>query len=234
MSNWDKITLYKFQQINAIAARKNVSDIDKALFSVCAVHNLTEHQLDNTDLRKAGKLVDRTKRILETPFVLGASSRIGRYWLNYAIGSMTFGQYIELSHYLSAPNPVQTIQFVLASIGHRRFRKHKSDGHKGRADYFLLQRAELVMGSFTFLRERFMAFNKLYPNFFGLDPDTHGEVQGDTFNRRYGWIYSASQVAEYERITLDEAYGLPVTQAFNDLIYLKAKHKYEAEQLKRK
>lgn len=234
MSNWDKITLYKFQQVNAINARKDASDLDKTLFSICAVFNLTEHQLDNVGLRKAGKLAAITQRIFETPFVLGAASRIGRYLLNYDIGSMTFGQYIELSHYLSAPNQIQTIQFVLASIGRRRFRKHKSDGHKARADYFLLQRAELVMGSFTFLRERFKAFNKLYPNFFGLDPDTHGEVQGDAFNRRYGWIYSASQVAEYERITLDEAYGLPVTQALNDLIYLKAKHKYEAEQLKRK
>ena len=78
-------------------------------------------------------------------------------------------------------------------------------------------------------------FNKLYSNLFGLDPNTHnGDAQADGFNKRYGWIYSASQVAEYERITLDEAYGLPVCQAFNDLAYLKAKSSYEAEQIKRK
>jgi hypothetical protein len=234
MSAWDKITLFKFQQVNAINDRKDMSDMDKLLFSMCAIFNLTEYQMDNGGVKRANRLAKKVKKIFSTPFVPGPAKRIGRYLLNYDIDTMTFGQYIEISHYLSAPNPIQAIQFVLASIGRKRFDKYLSDGHKSRADYFLGKPVEPVIGSFTFLIERFKGFNKMYSNLFGIDPDTSGDVQADPFNRQYGWIYSASQVAEYERIPLDAAYGLPVCQAFNDLAYLKAKSKYEAEQLKRK
>jgi hypothetical protein len=34
-------------------------------------------------------------------------------------------------------------------------------------------------------------------------------------------------VAAYERISVEQAYKLPVKQALNDLVYLKAKQKYE-------
>ena len=51
------------------------------------------------------------------------------------------------------------------------------------------------------------------------------------FNRYYGWIYSATQVAEHERITLDQAFELPVLQFLNDLAYLKMFKKLEAKQM---
>jgi hypothetical protein len=65
-----------------------------------------------------------------------------------------------------------------------------------------------------------------------VDSDVVGNVQSDQFNKQYGWIYSATQVAQHEGLGLDRAYDLPVRQAFNDLLYLKAKGKYEMEQLR--
>lgn len=38
----------------------------------------------------------------------------------------------------------------------------------------------------------------------------------------YGWHYNAVQVAEHNRITPDEAYGLPYIRFLNDLSYIKA------------
>lgn len=232
MSIWNKITLYKFQQVNAINDRKDMPELDKLLFSICAVFNMTEYQLDNAGVKKAAKLTKKIKAIFDAPFAPGAVTRIGRYVPNYDPASFTFGQYIELCFYLSE-TPVQNIHYVLASISRHLFRKHKADNHSKKARYFLHQPMETVMGSYNLLVERFKAFNKGYSSLFGLDAETHGNAQGDVFNKRYGWIYAASQVAEYERIPLDDAYGLPIRQALNDLAYLKAKSKYEIAQLKK-
>ena len=50
-----------------------------------------------------------------------------------------------------------------------------------------------------------------------------GSSANDTgFNSLYGWFYSTKQVAEFNGISMDEAYKLPVVQAMNDLSYLKA------------
>jgi hypothetical protein len=51
--------------------------------------------------------------------------------------------------------------------------------------------------------------------------------------RDFGWIYQASLVAEFERISMEAVYDLPTIQFLNDLSYLKAKSEYDAEQLKK-
>jgi hypothetical protein len=81
------------------------------------------------------------------------------------------------------------------------------------------------------IRAGFLALNKEFGSLFGLDEEVHPQASRDSFmrefNTRYGWIYSASVVAEYEKISIDQTYKLPVKQALNDLVYLKAKSKYE-------
>jgi len=53
------------------------------------------------------------------------------------------------------------------------------------------------------------------------------------FMRYYGWIYQTELVADFEKITLEQSYELPLLQYLNDLAYLKAKGEYEAEQLRK-
>ena len=62
------------------------------------------------------------------------------------------------------------------------------------------------------------------------EPD---EVINDGFSRRFGWFYSAAEVAEYERITLEQAYNLGVVQFLNDMIYLRALGEHRLEQSKK-
>lgn len=232
MDNWNKISLYRFQQIDAINAKPGMSDIDKALFSACIIFNLTESQMNEIGAKKAMRLLNRTERIFSRPLKPGASTRIGKYLLNYDLPTLSFGQFIDLSFFLQSH--IQNAHYALASISRTLFKKYSADHHRRRADYFMEQGVEKIMGCLALLIERYRAFLGEYAGLFGLDAGTHGDAQGDVFNKRYGWIYSASQVAEYERITLEAAYALPVRQAFNDLAYLKAKSKYEAEQLKSK
>lgn len=65
----------------------------------------------------------------------------------------------------------------------------------------------------------------------GVSDDNAGSGS-NWFGESYGWIFSTAQVAEHERITLDEAFNLPTLQYLGDLSYIKAKARYEAEQIK--
>jgi hypothetical protein len=229
--NWSNISLAKFQQLDEINNRE-LEEIDKVLFSACIVFDKTEYEMDNEDPRKVVTMTTSMQKIFETPFNARSYAMIGKYLINYDISKMTFGQYIELAFFLSN-KPIQNAHYTLATISHKRFKKHTASDHRRKADYFLEQPVEKIMGALKLIGENFGEFNKEYKSLFGIDREVHGDVQEDVFNKRYGWIYSASQVAEYERITLDEAFALPIRQAFNALMYLKAKAKYEAEQLRK-
>lgn len=229
MNNWDKITLFKFQQVDEINNRKGISDIDRLLFTTCVVFNLTEYQLDNTPLKQAQKLIDKVSEIFSSEFNPPPQKKIGKYKMNYDPAKLTFGQYIDLSFFLQS-KPIQTAHYVLASMADKDAEKHKQ-----RAEYFLYQPIRKVVGSIALFIERFVVFNNEYKDLFGLDSEVTGqEAKVDFFNKRYGWLYSASQIAEYERISLEQALSLPIRQAFSGLGFLKAKAKYDHEQLKRK
>jgi hypothetical protein len=76
--------------------------------------------------------------------------------------------------------------------------------------------------------------DKKYPLLFDEKADDEQDGQmgiEQVFSKYYGWIFSTSQVAEHERITLDAAFELPVLQYLNDLAYLKMKGKVEKKQI---
>jgi hypothetical protein len=227
---WKNITLGKFQQIDKINAQP-LADIDKALYSACILFDMTEYEMDNEKPTKVVKMMAQMQRIYETPFVPRTTSRIGEYAINYDVSRITLGQYIELSFFISR-GPVDNAHYILATMASRWRKKRLTSEHRERADYFLTQPIEIVVGAINTIQESYAAFNKQYHLLFGVDPEVVGEVQNNDFNKRYGWIYSATQVAQHEGISLDEAYGLGIKQAFNDLLYLKAKSKYEMEQLR--
>lgn len=232
MNAWNKISLFKFQQIDKINATPGMSDMDKLLFSTCVIFDMTEYQLDNAGIRKASKLTKKVEKIFSTPFNTRPRKRIGRYFINHDISKITFGQFIELSFFLSQA-PIANAHYVMASLGHTWLKRARSGDHRRKAEYFRQRPVSEVIGGIALIQERFKEFTGEYKALFGLDREAMGDVQEDKFNKRYGWIYSASQVAEYERIPLDDAMGLPIRQALNDLAYLKAKATYEAEQLKK-
>jgi hypothetical protein len=67
--------------------------------------------------------------------------------------------------------------------------------------------------------------------FSGLFENSVGDAGNDgkgasRFVEYYGWQYSTTQVAEYYRIPLNEAYELPTIEYLNALSYLKAYRDY--------
>lgn len=241
MSKWNKISLFKFQSIDEINQR-DIPDIDKTLFAVCQVFNYTETRLDNLadtwlGKRKAARLIQKTADIFSSPFTPKPVKWFGKYKVEYNPANLTFGQYIELSYFLQSPKGdahIRNGHYILASIcNYPCILKRFSGNHPKKAAYFLTQPVENTTGTISVFIENFQAFNKEYSGLFGLSDTTSEEVKQDKFNKRYGWIYSATVLADYEKITLEQAYKLPIRQALNDLMYLKEKAAYDEQLLKK-
>lgn len=68
-----------------------------------------------------------------------------------------------------------------------------------------------------------------FAGLFSAGDDGEGADEGrsdrgsDGFMEVYGWHYQIALVAEYERITIAEAWNLTALNFLNDLAYLKAK-----------
>lgn len=222
--NWKNITLFQFQEADRINANPKIDELDKILFTTCAIFGLTEYQLDKMCPKKASVLINKTTQLFALPFEEKAYNRIGKYAIQYDVSKMNFGQYIELAYFLQS-NPIRTAHFIIASISRNYFQKYESKNHKKRAQYFQTQPVTKVIGSVKKLVEKFAEFNKEYPALFGL-PKEQEEQQSDSFNKSFGWQYSAREIANDMNITLDEAYNLQVREAMYCLSYLKAKGEY--------
>jgi len=232
MRSWKDISLFLFQRIDRINEDPSLDELDKVLYCTCEMFGLTDFQLGDMDRKKSSALIKRASDILSAKPEGKVRERIGPYRINYDPADMTLGQFVELRHFLQ--QPVHNGHLALASIAAYRDEPYKSDGHPLRADYFLRQPVTDLLASLNFFMNRFSEFIKSYNALFGLDEDMYADGQEvQQFNRRFGWIYSATTIADHERITLDQAYGLPIRQAFNDLIYLKELSRYEAEERKR-
>ena len=80
--------------------------------------------------------------------------------------------------------------------------------------------------------------NKKYNSLFGKrfvedEEGNEGEVERnvETFGERWGWVYNAELIKEFEGIKLDEVWNLSIIQALNGLAYLKDKARNEKEQI---
>ena len=230
---WSDITLSQFQLINSINESKDFDEMDKLLYTTGAIFDFTENQMVDMGAEKVKKYIAKTTYLFEHPFQKKPYKRIGKYFLEYNIERLRFGQFVEITYFVQG-DVLENAQSILASISHLPFLKNNSDNHRKISDYYLSKSVVQTMGALSCLLENYTEFNKEYSGLFELDEEGEDvEVKKDGFNETYGWIYSATQVAEHERITLEQAFDLPVRQALNDLSYLKAKRQYDEQQMKK-
>lgn len=228
---WRNISLEQFQFINAINDNHDFDELDKVMHTTLVVFNKTENEAVKMGVVKMRDMSEKTTNLFAKPFSPTKYSRIGYYILNYNIEKLRFGQYIELNYFLQK-DPIENAHYILASIAHLPLLNNNSKRHEAVRLCFLKKPISKIAGSLAHLIERFSEFNKEYSGLFDINDE--GEVPySDPFNKNYGWIYSATQVAEHERVTLEEAFDIPVRQALNDLSYLKAKKQYDENQLKK-
>lgn len=226
---WRNISVEMYQYINDIN-ETDMSDIDKILFTIVALTNSTENEIDNTHpltiIRLQKQLKKRFEELNETK---KECKRLKGFVFNYDIANVTFGQYIEVQHFLRQ-GYMKNIHFIASSIC-----KKKNMSHIQRAEEILKLPMLPILWNVAKFLDVFKDFNESYKGLFGVEDIEEEDLKPITnpFNEQYGWIFSAKKVAELEGITLEKAFDLPVIQAFNDLAYLKAYQAYENEIVKR-
>ena len=83
-----------------------------------------------------------------------------------------------------------------------------------------------------FLRS-FQELNSRFSSLYGNSEEQDGTGESiDEFQRSFGWVYNAKLVSEFEDISLDNVWKLPVIQFLNDLTYLRLKIEWDANKLK--
>jgi len=231
---WSKISVEMYQYINDIN-ESDMADDDKLLMTLTALTGRTEQQLDKLGTSKLGmirfvRLVNSLQNRFKALSKVGKPvDKISKYRFNYDIQKMRFSQYIEIQHFMKQ-GQIDSLHLVAASMCENEDISH----HQRAAD--ILQLPILpILWSVAEVVKVINEFNNEYKGLLGIDEEVDEELipEQNKFNDRYGWIYSAKKVADFENISLDAAFNLPVRQAFNDLAYLKELNNYEYELNKR-
>jgi len=231
---WSKISVEMYQYINDINDSEMPND-DKLLMTLTALTGKTERQLDKLGISKFGMvrftyLVNTLKKRLSALTETGKPvETINKCKFNLDIERLTFGQYIEIQHFFKL-GQIESLHLIAASMC-----ENEDIGHQQKA-YDILQLPFLpVFYNVVAMLEKIKVFNLEYKGLLGIDEDVDDDLKPEAskFNERYGWIYSAKSVADFENIKLDDAFDLTVRHAFNDLAYLKELNNYEYELNKR-
>ena len=209
---WWRISVEKYQNIKRIQATTS-DDIDRVAYLICVIYNKKESDVNLWAIKKFIRYTDKLNKLFKTtpkafPFF---SPR-----LQTDASKITLGQFVELQYWIKG-GVVFNLHFIAATL------LNKKDHEKER-ERMLKKSITSILFSVSKFFESWQKLLTSYSNLFEIGEDP-GEVH--PFSEQYGWIYSATKVAELEGITLDKAYDLPIIQALNDLAFLKSKQKFE-------
>ena len=234
--SWNGITVEMYQYLIEIQ-EADMDQLDKILYQITALCKTTEEKLNKISVKEFNRLSSSLAKKLDK-MEGKAVDKLKGFKFNYDFKNVTLGQYIEVNHFLRE-GQMNNLHYLAASIC-----KKKGLDHEQRANEILKLPVIPVSYSVAKYVEEFKKFNDSYKGLFGLDDEDEIDeiddvvefersLNKDDFNSRYGWIYSTKKVAEFAGIKVEEAYDLPVIQAFNYLSYLKAYNEWEKEQHKK-
>lgn len=216
------MTVAQFQRINEIN-ETTPDSIEQLGWMVCEVFGLTHDEVDSMSAKKFEKHAAKLQRMMQRK-----EPKFFRIPFETDATKITFGQFIEVQYWLRQSLPA-VLDLVAASILIDR------TDHKADAAWLRDQPLRKVLPPVQRFND---SLNELVASYKGLFDNEETEEEDEQvrpmrkgpdihpFIEQYGWIYSATEVAQHEGIKLDEAYALPVIQALNDLSYLKSKQQY--------
>lgn len=231
------ITMHQYYELQAIEARF-VDANERMARMVMLLCHMTYQQVNTLPPNRFRKISALITRKLSCDARYKPKKRIGRYRIDYVVTGYRFAQYIEIQHFAKAAG--KNIHNIIASAARPVWRK-KNDSklHGDIARYMLdekmidvLPAVERIVANVEALNKRFMPPEPVKTKE-ELEEETrlaaqkknaipvYGQSSGENFNSRYGWQYSAHQVAEYRRITVDEAEELSTIEALNYAQYLR-------------
>lgn len=203
--------------------------IEQLGYVLMEVHGYSYEQVDTMDRFRFMMKVDKLKRAVErreprTPW---------RIRFEEDATKITFGQFIECQYWLQQGELPLVLDLVAASIMHDRA-DHKKDAERiGKLPI------HHILAPVTRFAASLEALVQSYSGLFDKEEPEEEEEDlsapkmpsfGTTshpFIEQYGWIFSATMVAQHEGLRLMQAFQLPVIQALNDMAYLKSKRKFD-------
>ena len=212
------MTVAQLQYVNQID-KTTPDTIERLGWIVCHLFGKTEEQVNSMNEGKFFKLVAKVERMMAAK-----PSRLRKVVLQTDATKITLGQFIECQHWLKN-DLIQVLDLVAASIKIKRT-DHAADALKMKGKPFTLVLPKV--------NEFVLSMNSLIKSYSGLfeidDEEEAEERQPENvhpFLQQYSWLFSAKELADYNRISLNESYDLPILEAFNGLAYLKSKAAYE-------
>lgn len=213
------MNLAQYQRI-ASFYQQETNEIVQVALIVCDMWGLTYDEVDNM---KPAKFIKYSNKVTKEFKKLNTKPYFGRIKLQTDAYKITFGQFIEVQHFLNQ-GEIDGMHLVCASIwGDNR-------EHKIKAKLLLKKDIRHILTDYTKFLQSFADLLQSYKGLFESEevPEEDGKMEKPhPFIDQYGWIYSAREVAQYEGIKLDDAYNLPIIQAFNALAYLKSEQSYQ-------
>jgi hypothetical protein len=216
------MTLAQYQRIAAFWDTKN-DEITQIALVVCDIYNLSYDEVNNMNPVKFIKLSKKIERLF---LKVNKKPLLFRLDFTTDASKINLGQFIEVQHFLKM-GEVDSIHLVGASIWNSK------KEHKDKAEILLNKNIRYVLQDFSTFLISYADLLNSYKGLFeteeqDLEEEENARVEKPhPFIDQYGWIYSATKIAEHLGINLDQAFKLPVIQAFNTLSYLKSYQSYQ-------
>jgi hypothetical protein len=214
------MTLSQYQRIAAFWSAEN-DEVTQVALIICDMYAMTYDEVNTMDPKKFIRL---SKQVEKSFYKLDKKPFFMRMKFTNDATKINLGQFIEVQHFMKQ-GEIDAMHLICATIW--RDERH----HELKASILLDTNVRYVLKDFTtFL----LSFSELLKSYKGLFEVEQSEEEEDaivekphSFIDQYGWIYSAKQIAEHEGISLDQAFDLPILQAFNTLAYLKSFQSYQ-------
>jgi hypothetical protein len=240
-----KITIGKFQELFEIS-NMNLLDAEKYHLMLKSYTGLDDNQFKKLTEKQISKLIFDinnvfsfiTKDIKNIQYKKRIFVNNKWYKLNYDITEYpnNTARYVESITF--ADDFIRNLHKILASmtsrleLTYKGFKPVKSNewNHEQVANDML--DVDFVTGYSSAVKFIYSIknLNEKYKGLF----DDGGDVEdnGKGFSKDYIWLFNAKSVAEFEQISIDEVWELPIIQFLNDLGYLKYKNKWDADKYK--
>lgn len=203
----------------------NIKDeIERMAFIIMDLYNLPYAKVDGMSkrafMRKINKVTKNFTQTFKKPFYFFLK-------LENDATKINFGQFIEAVYFLK-DDAIPNLHLLAATM-----LKKKNKVHSVEAEKMLNKPINYVMSDCVNFINSLQTLLFSYKGLFEIDEEQQQDLiekpqkKAHPFVEKYGWIYSAKQVAEFEGIPLNEAYDLPIIQALNILSLLKSKADYE-------
>lgn len=238
---WKDLTVQQYLEVQSI--EKSVDDpVERVARMVMLLHGLTYRQVNTMNPYRFAKLANGISHMFSVKPSGKALNRIGPYKIDYDVLQHRFAQYIEIQHF--AKNPEKNLHRILASAMRPVWRKKNDSRLHHKISAFLLKTkmvhvlfsTELLLENIAKLNKRFEPKEKEMSEAEKVEAeelkkklDLQNKSEREGFDQRYGWQFSAHSIAEYRRISVDEAEELTTIEALNYLQYLRELSDYQKE-----